>query len=699
MKPISCRLVFAALLGVSVLPAWCAPLEAYARLPQFDKVTLSPDGKSLAYVAPKDKQFEVIVHPLGSDKNTVAIDVGAQPVHELTWLGNGALAITGTDAPDYDPARRFEHGATWIYDFHAHELQPLRAWLGSELAANVLTAPPQVRVVQGRTSVYLQTWMKTPSERSWFSDVPLSKGFLPAVFRVDPERGRADLLQLGPGAANLQDVLLDSAGEPVAESSFADDSTSWSLEVRHDGRWRKPQLADAALGPGSIVGFAAEDGWALVRMPDQSVQRFSLQDGTWGKPVASGHETGALLTDPLTRRLVGGESFEPARRYTFYQADAQAAWDKVVQAFPGEDVELLSWSDDRRRMVVRVSGEKSGAVYALADLDADRVSVIGAYYAGIGPADVAPVEPIAYAAADGLSIPGYLTLPKGTQPANLPLVVLPHEGPAGRDLPGFNWLAQALASRGYAVLQPNFRGSAGLGGKFLTAGYDQWGRKMQSDLADGVRYLVDKGVADAGRVCIVGAGYGGYAALTGAEQEGGPYRCAAAFGAISDLVDLLAAHQPGNSWRVWRSRPATGPDSYEFRRMTPFIGASSPGDALVSSLSPARHADQAGVPLLLIDTRDDSVVPSDQSRRMAESLQRAGKPFELVELPGDDHWLAQGETRTRVLNALIRFLEKNDGPKQGEMIETRREGRPSVARIEAPFSASETPPDTARSSS
>ncbi len=194
--------------------------------------------------------------------------------------------------------------------------------------------------------------------------------------------------------------------------------------------------------------------------------------------------------------------------YHFFDGNDAAVWSAIEAAFPGRRVELASASDDRQRLVVRLDSPTDGPGYALVDLTTHGSQWLGAEYPGLDVADISQVRPIRFKAADGLSISGYLTLPSGRDPKNLPLVVFPHGGPAARDEPGFDWWAQAMASRGYAVLQVNYRGSDGLGRSFLEAGFGEWGRKMQTDLSDGVRDLTAQGIVDPKRVCIVGASYG-----------------------------------------------------------------------------------------------------------------------------------------------------------------------------------------------
>jgi len=263
------------------------------------------------------------------------------------------------------------------------------------------------------------------------------------------------------------------------------------------------------------------------------------------------------------------------------------------------------------------------------------------------------VRSITYKAADGLEIPAYLTLPRGRDAKALPLVVLPHGGPASRDQPGFDWWSQALASRGYAVLQPNFRGSTGYGEAFLQKGFGQWGKAMQTDLSDGVRDLAKRGLIDPKRVCIVGASYGGYAALAGATLDRGVYRCAASVAGPSDLPLMLQDNQ-----KKYQTRSNSG-----LRYWLSFMGADGIKDPDLQVLSPARLADKVEIPVLLVHGKDDTVVPYAQSTVMAAALKKAGKPVDLVTLAGEDHWLSRGATRDQMLTAIVAFLEKHNPPK------------------------------------
>lgn len=228
------------------------------------------------------------------------------------------------------------------------------------------------------------------------------------------------------------------------------------------------------------------------------------------------------------------------------------------------------------------------------------------------------------------------------------MIVLPHGGPASADTLHFDWWSQALAAQGYAVLQPNFRGSI-LDSRFLEAGFGEWGRKMQTDLSDGVRYLANQGIIDPKRVCIVGASYGGYAALAGVSVETGVYPCAVSVAGISDLRRFrkwTIANEVGISQRYWDR----------------FIGTADQHDPALLAISPIEHVAAVSVPVLLIHGRDDTVVPYEQSDVMLSALKRAGKSVSMLTMKHEDYWLSRSDTRLQMLQATVDFLKANNPP-------------------------------------
>ncbi|WP_298092560.1 alpha/beta fold hydrolase [uncultured Sphingomonas sp.] len=254
---------------------------------------------------------------------------------------------------------------------------------------------------------------------------------------------------------------------------------------------------------------------------------------------------------------------------------------------------------------------------------------------------LSPVSTVHYTARDGTPIEAVLTLPRLRAPKNLPLIVLPHGGPFARDSEGWDWWVQYLAELGYAVIQPNYRGSSGYGIDFAKKGEGQWGLKMQDDLDDAIPFLAKQGIADPKRVCMIGASYGGYAAMRAAQRNGDLYRCAVSYAGVSDLAAMQRYDGQflfGKTRGDWLKKQA--PD---YRAVSPRFGAAA-----------------FTIPILLVHGREDKRVPVKQSRMMADALKAAGKPYDYIEQPLADHHFTRGEDRLEFLKAMAAFLAKHN---------------------------------------
>nr|WP_243846446.1 alpha/beta fold hydrolase [Rhizomicrobium palustre] len=244
-----------------------------------------------------------------------------------------------------------------------------------------------------------------------------------------------------------------------------------------------------------------------------------------------------------------------------------------------------------------------------------------------------------------------MTVPPGKEAKNLPVVILPHGGPMARDDMSFNWEAQFLANRGYAVLQPNFRGSTGYGKAFKKAGYGQWGLKMQDDVTDGVKKLIADGIADPKRICIVGGSYGGYAALAGVSFTPELYACAAAWAPVTDLREQLADE----------SRDSGGSDAWLMSAESVYIGDRRNDATKLDAVSPALHAGKIKVPVLLVHGTADATVRISQSERMASALEKAKKKVTFIKVDKETHYLQTAPSRILWLTELEKFLKANIG--------------------------------------
>jgi dipeptidyl aminopeptidase/acylaminoacyl peptidase len=615
------------------------PLAAYGRLPAIEDIELSPDGSLFAVVVTDGDSRNVLVKQVADGKLISALKAGDQKLRAIQWAGNDHLLLTSsvTTVIMAVQGSRQEWWMSSDFNVRTGKQRPLldRAQNGDTL--NVVAGLPEARIIDGKPYAIVQGVL--------FID---HQGAI-SLFKVDLETGAATLFR--PGDDRTRDWVLDADGDALARSDYADDTGRWTLHVKRAGVWVTVKtLTDRTGGP-SLLGLG-RDGHSLLLAEsgdkDDALFELAPDASDWDHPLATGAVTGVF--DPATHALMGLVKLEgEASSYQFFAAADQAMWRSVMRAYGGQGrVSLASLSADHRKVVVLVDSPTEGPAFALIDMATHKGVWLGSTYEAAS-ARVNPVVPVAFKAADGTPLSGYLTLPNGRPVKDLPLVVFPHGGPAARDTADFDWWAQAMASRGYAVLQVNFRGSEGFGWSFLSAGFGQWGRKMQTDLSDGVRFLAADGRIDAKRVCIVGASYGGYAALAGATLDPGVYRCAASIAGPSDLSRMVS--WSGEEHGVTSKR-------YWLR----FMGAERMGDPRLREISPAAHADRVVAPILLVHGRDDTVVPFTQTQMMADALKRAGKPYDLVVLRHEDHWLSHGDTRLQMLEAVIAFLEKNNPP-------------------------------------
>jgi len=628
-----------------VASAAAPPLSLYGRLPNIEQIEISPDGKKLAIaVTDGEKRMLVVRESTEGGKLMAALNMGNTKLRDVRWAGPDHVLITTSSTAEVfglsGPKR--EYWMAFDYDLVTKKQKLLLN--GQEDAMNVVLSTPVVRFIDGVPHAFV--------EGVYFA----SDQGTDVLYKINLKTGATRRLDSG-ASEDTDDWLVSPEGLPLAQSLYDQKQGAWSLKIKTEKGWSTVEKAVSKMGSRGLSGLGRDGRSVLVWASEEddedktSLREYALDGSHVIVPGSDKYDS--LIHAPDGSSLVGAFSLVgDQRHYIFFDEKLQKSWNAVVRAFPGDQVSLSSWSDDKRKLVVMSDSPTLGPAYALVDLDTGTARFLSDVYVGLTADGVSEVRPVKYKAADGLEITGYLTLPRGKAPKNLPLVVLPHGGPEGRDTLGFDWWSQALASRGYAVLQPNFRGSEGFGWKFVQAGFGQWGKAMQTDLSDGVRYLAKDGVIDPKRVCIVGASYGGYAALAGATLDKGVYRCAASVAGPADLRRFLV-----DSNRRFESSHNSA-ERYWLR----FMGAEGLKDPDLALISPARLADRVEVPVLLIHGKDDTVVPYVQSTLMADALKKAGKPVELVTLPSEDHWLSRGATRLQMLTSVVDFLEKNNPP-------------------------------------
>lgn len=626
------------------------PFEAYGHMPSLDMVKLSPDGSTIAYVRAGDVKRWIVVQKLGNPKPIATMDVGDQKLRWIDWADNAHIIITTSSfaAVKGLGGKRHEHFVPQVLDLANGTQYNLfeKGIKGARyVMLNVAVGGNTTRIINGHTMVYSPA-VYIPDPNRPVSQIGL--------FRVDLTDGDIKLVSRPSDIAPVQNWILDEAGNPVAVEQYYEDEGLWRLVIYGKGR---PDIRidfNAPTDQPGIAGFS-EDGKSLImRLPEDVSEKplyesVSLETGN-RTPWRRDQEILGIITDDYTDRVVGGDHSIEKTDYIWFEPTRDAVWQSVKAAFKtATDVSLESWSDDRTKVVLKVFGTTYGDGYFFIDMKAHTAFPIAPEYDQIN--QISEEKWIEYKAADGRVIHAYLTLPMGRDPKNLPLIVFPHGGPMARDEPGFDFFSQGLASLGYAVLQPEFRGSAGFGKDLLWAGFGEMGKKMQTDLSDGVRALAAQGLIDPKRVCIGGWSYGGYAALAGAALDPGVYRCAISGAGVSDTRKNLEYWRAGN--------PREDSNQRYWKR---FLGVTDLSDSKIDAINPVNHASKITIPVLLIHGREDTTVPYEQSVFMANAMDSAGKKYEFVKLDGEDHHLSRSKSRLEAMKAMRDFLLKYNPP-------------------------------------
>ena len=382
-------------------------------------------------------------------------------------------------------------------------------------------------------------------------------------------------------------------------------------------------------------GFDVENGF-------QALYTVTL-DGTGEREkimARSDVDVDGLIRIGRKNRVVGASYATEKRLVEYFDPDLDKLASGMAAALPGKPlVSIVDASEDESKILLIASSDTDPGMLYLYDKGTRQLSELLPLRDPLAGRAMGQVKPITFPAADGTAIPGYLTLPAGSAGKNLPAVVLPHGGPEARDEWGFDWLAQFFAARGYAVLQPNFRGSAGYGEAwFGRNGYQQWPVAI-GDINDAGRWLVAQGIADPAKLGIVGWSYGGYAALQSQVVDAGLFKAVAAIAPVTDLDVHRELSRPYTSYALQDKRIGNGPH--------------------VASGSPARHAGKFQAPVLLVHGTLDANVGVAQSKLMRDRLKDAGKQVDYLEFEGLDHGLVHSGARGIMLKRIGEFLDAN----------------------------------------
>ncbi|WP_271066918.1 alpha/beta fold hydrolase [Caulobacter sp. NIBR1757] len=479
------------------------------------------------------------------------------------------------------------------------------------------------------------------------------------LYRVDVRTGEATLVELGEKSTDgwyVQDgvpvLRFDSNYRGTTFSVFgrAPGQTDWAL-IRKTRRNEMERFTDL-----DVVGVTAQPGVVLISHREDkeefaAIKEFDIRNLTMGrtlKSVEGADITGVTMDEAET--LVAVEFMRDRRDYLFDDPGLTKHYKALNKFYKGEaNVTLYDISLDHKHVIFYVTGPRQPGQFVYYNLKTQHLDVLGDQYEHLTAERLARMETLEITTRDGTRITAYLSHPIG-EAKNRPMVVMPHGGPEVRDHYEWDRWAQALCARGWLVLQPNFRGSGGYGKRFGEAGRKQWGERMQQDVEDAVAHVVASGAADPNRLAIMGASYGGYAAMMGVVRQPTLYKCAVAISGDFDLIDSLAF-----------SRKEDGADSDTYAYWVASMGDPKTDAALLRAHSPRQRVNEIVVPVMMVAGTEDTIVSPQQSRDMAKALKKAGKTYEHIELPGEGHTGWSDANEKKVLTEAMRFIGKAFG--------------------------------------
>ena len=625
------KILLKSVLALALLPAVAGareiPIQDFFKDPQFTSVSVSPDGKHMAVTVPQDDRTVLAVLRVADQGIVGKWDYGEnRHFRQVLWANNERLLFYVTFKTG---SLDFETGKGDLYASNIDGTRRMDIPNGNYYSIVDLT-PEDPDTILVERSV----------ETSFLSKLNVYTGKVSTVASAPVEQGS---------------FMLDHGGNVRFVSGAMNDGRN--VTYRRDGdKW-------------TLVHESERNGATYVPLGfDANNKNAYMAKGEGGKPES------IVLLDMDTRAekqlssngIVSPSGFlwsadEKTLLGVWYE-DGVPYWDWVapdhpetklyaglVKSFPGKAVRFMQPSRDGRYLPMRVFSDTAPSEVYLFDRETSRAKFLASSRDWIKPSEMSPMKPIVVTARDGVKLHGYITLPKGSDGKNLPMIVNPHGGPHGpRDQWGFNPEVQLLANRGYAVLQVNYRGSGGYGNAFEGMGYRKWGTTMQDDLTDSVHWAVSQGIADPNRVCIYGASYGGYAALMSVVREPDLYKCSVGYVGVYDLDAQNSAdfmeHKSGQNYL----RDAYPTSSAERKAQSPAYGV-----------------DRIKVPVLLVHGEKDVRVPIKNMHFLISQMEKVGKkPDDVIVEKKEAHGFRDLQNNVNLYTRMLAFFDKYIGNKK-----------------------------------
>jgi len=612
---------------------------AFFRKPLLEHVVISPDGQHIAAISARDGRETLIVRPRsgGAVRPLAKLDRerhrSSWTVRRVGWGSNEHLLVS-VERPDpygarhrarqsrllvvdLEDARPRYLGEDWPYQEYSQYQDSVISWLPDD--------PDRI---------LLSLWM--PDQRgSGARLVNIRNGKLRTVAR--PRYGT-----LSWRADHREQVRAGWGTSRTGGKSFFVARVSADDLFDEIPGWADDRLVFAGFSEDPAILYVLHDGESGRR----ALHRYDLAARKLGRWVF-GHaevDVDGIVTSRQDGRLLAVRYTTDRPRLRIVDPEFARIQEWIDRALPGRTNRIVSTDRDRRHVILYSSGDLHPPRYFLADLESDRLVLLLAAFPELEDVELAQVKPIQYPARDGLVIHGYLTLPISESKGPLPTIVIPHGGPWARDVWGWNPVVQFLASRGFAVLQPNFRGSKGYGREFLKRGYGAWGLEMQDDISDGARWLIDQGIADPKRIGIYGASYGGFAALYALIKEPELFRAGASYAGVTDIGRMLSDDDA-----YWGFK----------EEMKKLVGDRWADRKQLQAVSPARNASLVRAPVLIGHGTEDPRVHVRQAHAMVDALEDAGAEVEAHIYEGEVHGFLDERNAIDFYTKLAVFFERN----------------------------------------
>ncbi len=600
------------------------PREVLFGNPDKAKPRIAPNGQLLAYLAPVNGVLNVWVRTVGTEDDKPVTRGAERGIQRYFWAPNSSqiLFIQDKDGDENSHLYSVDVSTQAVRD-----LTPIEGIRVKIVAVSRLVPDAILVGINDRDPAYHDVYrLDLASGR--LDLVEKNEGnFL--AFEADPSLKLRGALRLLPDGG-MEHMTRDGIGSP------------WRRVIQ----WLPADVLNS--GP---LGFTA-DGKSLHVLSSSGsntseLRRVDLATGVETTLASDQHvDVVDFLIDPLTIEV---QAVALNRERLHWQVlDRSIKTDfRVLGRLRRGDFRVIDRDFADRTWIVSYTVDSAPTYYYAYDRSTREAKLLFSNRGALEGLRLAKMFPISYRARDGLLIHGYLTMPRGVKARRLPMVVVVHNGPWSRDSWGYDGVAQWLANRGYAVLQVNYRGSTGYGKAFLNAADRDWGGKMQDDLADGVRWAIEKGIADPKRVGILGDSYGGYATLVALSKTPDLYRCGVDMYGITNLVTFMENIPPTLKFA----------ESLLWER----VGHPVRDEVMLKERSPINHVDKIIKPLLIAQGANDSRVKKAESVKMVEALRRAGKTVEYVEYPDEGHGFTKPKNRLDFFARAEKFLSKHLG--------------------------------------